>query len=282
MSPLRQKMSDAMRMRGLSVRTQRSYVESVAGLARYYRRCPSRLGRGEVEAYFKYLVLERALSPSTCRVHFHGVRFLYEQVLGWSALAWNVTLPKRPQRIPELLTRTEVARIIAHAANPKHRALLQTCYGCGLRVSEAVGLQVRDIDSERKQLRVEQGKGSKDRMVLLSEGMVLALRAYWQLYRPSSWLFSAACPTEPMKVRTAQRAFDTAKRRAGVDKVGGIHSLRHAYATHQLEGGLAVHVLQKMLGHRGLDTTMRYVHWVPRYHDGGERHGDLLGALEVL
>jgi len=176
------------------------------------------------------------------------VRFLYVQVLERSSFEVAVTVPKRPQRIPELLTRAEVARIVAGCMNLKHRALLLTCYGCGLRVSERVALQVADIDAERHLLRVRQGKGAKDRLVLMGERLLEGLREYWRAYRPRPWLFNGAQPEEAMRVDTAQRVFTRAKARAEVERIGGIHSLRHAYATHQLEAGLPVHVLQRLLG----------------------------------
>ena len=280
MSPLRNKMIEAMRMRGFAVRTHQTYLMSVSDLARHYHRCPSTLTREDLEAYFRHLVIERALSPASCRVYLNAVRFLYVEVLRWPSFEVEVTIPKLPQRIPELLTRAEVARILGACNNPKHHALLSTCYGCGLRVSEVVALRVRDVDGERRLLRVTQGKGAKDRAVILGEGLLEALRAYWRLYRPATWLFAGRRPDVSLGIDTAQHAFKRAKTRAEVDKIGGIHGLRHAYATHQLEAGLPVHMLQRLLGHRSVHSTMRYVHWVPSYRDAGVQHRDLIGTLE--
>lgn len=283
MSPLRNKMIEAMRMRGFSARTHETYLRGVSELARYYRRCPSTLNREELEAYFRHLVLERELSPSSCRVYLNAVRFLYLRVLEHTSFDVCITIPKRPQRIPELLSREEVGRILSQChRNPKHRTLLTTCYGCGLRVSELVKLKVNDIDGERKQLRVEQGKGAKDRMVILSAGLLTHLRGYWQLYRPRPWLFPGHRPDVALGIDTAQHVFQQAKARAGVEKVGGIHALRHAYATHQLDSGLPVHILQRLLGHQSLRSTLRYVHWLPSYRDAGSKHGDLVSALETV
>jgi integrase/recombinase XerD len=159
MSELRQQMIDAMRQRGYSVRTHQAYLGAVRDLARYYHRSPDRLGVEEVRGYLRHLAVERGLSWSSCRQHLHAVRFLYEQVLGWADFDCSVALPKPRQRIPELLTRAEVGRLLAVCSNPKHRMMLATCYGCGLRVSELVALRIRDIDGERRVLRVEQGKG---------------------------------------------------------------------------------------------------------------------------
>jgi integrase len=210
------------------------------------------------------------------------VRFFYVRVLGWDTFELPLVVPKRQQRIPALLTRGEVARILAACHNPKHRTLLETCYGCGLRVSELVSLRVGDIDGERKLLRIEQGKGSKDRQVLIAPALLDRLRRYWQAQRPTDWLFPNERDwAQHLSITTAQRIFRRAKDKAGIDKVGGIHSLRHAYATHQLENGLAVHQLQRLLGHQNLRSTMRYVHWVPSERRDAPGFADLIGAIVV-
>lgn len=282
MTPLRQQMIEAMQQRGFSERTHESYLYAVKELARYYRRPPSQLGFDELQAFFKYLAIERGLSPASCRLYLNGIRFLYLHVLHWKEFDVPLVVPKREQRIPELLTRSEVARIIEACANPKHQMLLTLCYGCGLRVSEVVAVRVRHIDGERKLLRIEQGKGAKDRLVTLSPVLLDALRRYWGCYRPGDWLFpNAHAPDTPLGVTTAQKAFLSAKRKSGVTKDGGIHSLRHAYATHQLENGLPVHQLQRLLGHGNLQSTMRYIHWVPGVCGGSGGYADLIGDLEV-
>jgi integrase/recombinase XerD len=280
MTPLRQKMMDAMQVRGFSVRTHESYLAAVSDLARYYHRPPDQLNADELQAYFLYLVKERGLSGASCRLYLNGIRFLYLQVLNWDSFDIPLQVPKAAQRIPELLTRAEVGQILSACRNPKHRMLLMTCYGCGLRVSELVALKVRDIDSERQLLRIEQGKGAKDRQVILSPSLLEQLRDYWRHYRPRLWLFARRDREIALSISTPQRVFISAKRRAGIDKVGGIHSLRHAYATHQLEAGLPVHQLQRLLGHQNIHSTLRYVHWVPGQQEG-RRGTDLIAALEV-
>jgi len=280
MTLLRQKMMDAMQVRGFSVRTHQSYLSAVRDLASYYHRSPDQLNVDELQAYFLYLVKERGLSGASCRLYLNGIRFLYLQVLGWDAFKVELHVPKAAQRIPELLTRAEVGQILSACKNTKHRMLLTTCYGCGLRVSELVALKVRDIDSERHLLRVEQGKGAKDRQVILSPSLLEQLRGYWRRYRPSLWLFPRRDTDIVLDVSTPQKVFTVAKRQVGIDKVGGIHSLRHAYATHQLEAGLPVHQLQRLLGHQNLQSTLRYVHWVPGYQEG-QAGTDLIAALEV-
>jgi integrase len=248
-------------------------------LARYYHRPPDRLSVEELKDYFRYLAVERGLGGSSCRQHFHAARFFYRQVLGREGFDFAVPLPKRLQRIPELLTREEVARILAACANPKHQMMLATCYGCGLRVSEVVAIRIRHLDGERQLLRVEQGKGGKDRLVPLGTTLLQDLRAYWKRYRPRVWLFSHGNqPDQALSVTTCQKVFQRAKAKAGIEKVGGIHSLRHAYATHQLQCALALQDLQHYLGHTSIRTTMGYLHWVPNYREG-QGHHDLIGQL---
>jgi integrase len=279
MTPLRKQMIEAMRQRGFSIRTHQSYLSAVARLARYYRCAPDKLTIGELQAFFNHLVQERELSGASCRLYLHGIRFLYLQVLKWPSFDVQLVVPKRAQRIPELLTREEVHRILDACSNAKHRMLLQITYGCGLRVSEVVLLKVRDIDGERGLLRVEQGKGAKDRLVILAPDLLDKLRRYWSAYRPRHWLFPHAHrPDVPLSISTAQKVFTRAKTRCGVNKIGGIHSLRHAYATHQLTHGLPVHELQRLLGHGNLQSTLRYVHWLPGHRRPGCGHADLVAG----
>jgi integrase/recombinase XerD len=282
MTRLRQQMIEAMQLRGFSPRTHKSYLYAVEQLARYHHCSPDKLSPAQLQAFFKHLALERALAPASCLVYLNGVRFFYRDVLGWQDFAVTVVVPKRQQRIPLLLNRGEVARIIAACANPKHRLMLETCYGCGLRVSELVALRVSDIDGERRLLRIEQGKGAKDRQALISPTLLERLRHYWRAQRPKTWLFpSDREPERHLNISTAQRIYHRAKARAGIDKVGGIHSLRHAYATHQLEQGLPVHQLQRLLGHNNLQSTLRYVHWVPSEQREGRGFADLVAPLAV-
>jgi integrase/recombinase XerD len=280
MTPLRAQMIKAMQVRGFSIRTHASYLAAVTDLARYFHRAPDQLGLDDLRRYFEYLATERGLSGATCRLCLHGIRFLYLQVLGWPTFDVEIPMPKQAQRIPELLTRAEVGRLLDACRHPKHRMMLTVCYGCGLRLSELVSLRVRDIDGERRLLRVEQGKGAKDRLVPLSETLLEQLRTYWRLFRPREWLFPGRDPGEPLAETCIQKAFTQAKARAGITKVGGIHSLRHAFATHQLEAGLPVHRLQRLLGHQDIHSTLRYVHWVPDYREGQGAH-DLIARLEV-
>lgn len=280
MTRLRTQMIKAMQMHGFSPRTHESYLSSVYALARYYHRSPDNLTAEDLNQYFEYLVTERKLSAASCRLYFNGIRFLYVQVLHWSRLDLTIALPKRPQRIPELLSAEEVRRILAAASDARYRMMFALCYGCGLRLNELRLLKVADIDGQTHLLRIRQGKGAKDRLVPLSDTLLEQLRAYWQLYRPDDGLFPGRMPGQPLSSSSIQRAYQRAKTRAGVTKAGGIHGLRHAYATHQLEAGLPVHRLQRLLGHRDLHSTLRYVHWVPDGREGEGEH-DLIAAMEV-
>jgi len=279
MTILRQKMIDAMLVRGFSERTHRSYLDAITQLAKYYHRSPDKLSIDELQAYFLYLTKEKKLSAATCRLSLNAIRFLFTQVLNKERFTLSIATPKIPQRIPELLTSEEVAQILSASNNLKHYTLLMLCYGCGLRVSELVNLQIKDIQCQQHLLRVVQGKGAKDRLILMPDSLIMHLRDYWQVYRPHHWLFQSPNPEVHLSIQTAQRAFSSAKRRATIHKVGGIHSLRHAFATHQLAAGMPVHQLQKMMGHNRIQSTLRYVHWVPQYQEG---HGtDLIAGLEV-
>lgn len=280
MTPLRQAMIKAMQMRGFSKRTHQSYLAAVTDLARHTKCPPERLSTAQINGYFEYLVTERGLAPASCRLFFNGIRFLYVQVLDRSDSALTIALPKLPQRIPQLLTRTEVARIRSACTAPKYRMMLTLCYGCGLRVSELLAVKVSDLDGERRLLRVEQGKGAKDRLVPISKTLLGQLRAYWRSFRPQGWLFPGRVPGQPLCATSVQKVYTRSKALAGVSKIGGIHALRHAYATHSLEAGMPVHRLQRLMGHRNLQSTLRYVHWVPAYR-AGEGDPDLIAKLEV-
>jgi site-specific recombinase XerD len=279
MGALRQQMIEAMRLRGFSPRTHKSYLAAVTELAKFHRRSPDALDVPELQSFFNYLALERQLAGSSCRVMYNGVRFLYLQVLGWKQFDVPVVMPKKAQRIPELLTRADVAAVLDALSNGKHRMMLKLCYGCGLRVSELVSIKVRQIDGERHLLRVEQGKGAKDRLVMISESLLVLLRQYWRRYHPAPWLFPSREPDVHISMSSVQKAYRSAVGRSGVDKICGIHGLRHAYATHQLEDGMPVHILQRQLGHGSLNSTMRYLHWVPDYRQGHSGNSDLIGKL---
>ena len=194
MTSLRAEMIRAMQMRGFSERTHGSYLAAVGNLARYFQCSPDRLGNAELNRYFEHLVTERHLAPASCRLFLNGIRFFYVEVLKRPKLDLTIALPKLPQRIPELLTCAEVGWLISSCTNRKHRMALTLCYGCGLRLSELVAVKVAAIDGERRLLRIEQGKGAKDRLLPVSETLLAQLRDYWRRYHPKLWLFPGRGP----------------------------------------------------------------------------------------
>ncbi|MBL7004246.1 MAG: site-specific integrase, partial [Gammaproteobacteria bacterium] len=253
MSTLRQQMIEAMCQRGFSKRTHKSYLEVVRSFALYFNQSPDKIQARQLQDYFDYLVQQRGLGGNSCRLHLHGLRFFYLHVLNRPEFDIPIVFPKKKERIPELLTRTEVQQIIEACPNDKHRVMLLTCYGCGLRVSELVQIKIQHIDGERQLLRIEQGKGSKDRMVVISPSLLQRLREYWHSHHPKYWLFpNANTPKLHLSVTTIQKQFRRAKQATGITKAGGIHALRHAYATHQLENGIAITQLKQQLGHKNL------------------------------
>src|SRR5882672_5615637 len=259
MGELRERMQHDLVVRGMSPRTQEAYLAAVKGLAQHYRQRPDTLSAPQVEGYLHHLIKQRHLAPNSVRVAVFGLRFFYTVTL--HRQPFTLPLPKGVTKLPEVLSREEVARLLASTATLRERALLMTTYGGGLRVSEVVRLRVNEIDAERDMLRVEQGKGRKDRYTLLGPRLLAILRHYWQVYRPvQPWLFPQRRKAAPMNPATAQKIYYAAKRRAGITKAGGIHALRHSFATHLLEAGTDLPTLQRLLGHDSITTTMRYIH----------------------
>jgi site-specific recombinase XerD len=258
---LRERMEREMVLRRMALRTRRSYAEAVAALAKHYRRSPDRLTQAEIQSYLLHLIEERKLARSSCLVALHGLRFFYRETLKREDLQFGVPRSRAPQRLPQILSREEIERLIAAPTQFKHRVLLMTTYGAGLRVSELCRLKVTDLDGQRMTIRVEQGKGQKDRYSLLSPRLLSDLRRYWQIDRSALWLFPAArSADQPMHPHTVQKIFYSARDKAGITKRCGIHALRHAFATHLLEAGTDVHTIQRLMGHGDIQTTMRYVH----------------------
>jgi len=276
MGELRTRMERDMVLRGLAVRTRESYLAAVAGLARYAGKRPDRLTDREVQGYLLYLIQERHLAWSSCNVAAQALRFFYHTTLGHSRTRFTIPAPKQPSKLPAIFSREEVSRLLAAASFRKHRALLMTTYAAGLRVSEVVALQVGDLDGERHAIHVRHGKGGQDRYTLLSERLLTELRTYWQQLRPRPWLFPTRDGRRPMHPGTAQKIYYLAKTRAQIAKQGGIHALRHAFATHLLEAGTDLRTIQELLGHRHISTTMRYLHLAQKQVLGQRSPLDLL------
>jgi len=262
MGELRNRMVRDMDVRHFSGRTVEAYVAGVKGLAKYYRRQPDQLSNDEVQRYLLYLREQRQLSGSTCNQIRCALKFFYEVTVRRPQAALTVPPMRQAQKLPQILSREEVERIVAATRTLRERVLLMAAYGGGLRVSEAVAVRPGDLDAERGVIRVEQGKGKKDRYTVLAERLIRELGQYYTVYgRPAHWVFpQRADATLHMDVASAQKIYTTAKRRAGIEKVGGIHALRHAFATHSLEAGVDLPTLGRMLGHTSVSTTMRYLH----------------------
>ena len=287
MSPLRQRMLDALVVRGKAARTQEAYIEAVALMDRHFGRRPDTLTSQEVQQYLLHLLRERKLARSTVNQYGCALRFFYGTVLGWDGGAFQIPLAPAPQRLPEIWSREELARLFACACHDKARTFLKVAYGTGLRLSEMCRLGVADIDShaDRMCIHVRLGKGGKDRYVPLADDVLQLLRAWWRGAHPEPWLFGALRdPSQPLSDRLAQRWFYAARAHAGVTKCGGIHSLRHAYATHMLEAGYDLHSLQQWLGHNHVSTTMRYLHLARPDQPDGARAArmQLLSALPTI
>lgn len=259
MTPLRQRMLQDMGIRNLAVNTQQAYVQQISAFARHFHSSPEALGPEQVRAYQVHLLEERKLAAGSLSVAAAALRFLYKVTL---RRPWNdgdIPMPKRPVKLPIVLSPEEVVRFLACVARTKHRAILTTIYASGLRVSEAVALRPADIDSARMVLRVDQGKGRKDRYVMLSPRLLEVLRDYWRIERPRSWLFPGDGAERHISKNAVEHACQKAHRAAGIDKPVTPHSLRHAFATHLLESGVDVRRIQLLLGHRSLATTSRYL-----------------------
>ncbi len=260
MTPLRQRMLEDMQVRNLSPHTQRAYVETVARFARHFRRSPADLGPEEIRTYQVYLIRERHLAPSSLEIAVCALRFLYRVTLKqpWS-FDDRIPGPKKPRRLPVVLSPEEVVRALECATFPKHRAVLTTCYAAGLRISESVRLRPHDVDSQRMVIRIEQGKGQRDRYVMLSPTWLEVLRDWWRLSRPTTWLFPGERPDHPLGRAAVEQACHRARRRARLTKPLTPHVLRHCFAVHLLEAGTDVRTIQLLLGHRSLETTARYL-----------------------
>lgn len=275
MTPLRQRMIRELELQRKSPLTIKTYVRAVCGLAQHFGRSPEAITVEEVRDYAHHLVTKQKLAFSTCNQRLAAIKFLYRHVLGQEDFDLRVPA-KRSGRLPEPLGRQEVAQLIGATRNLKHRVLLMTAYGAGLRVSELVRLKPEDIHSERMLIRVNQGKGRKDRYTLLSPRLLDELRAYWRAYQPGMWLFRHRDRQAPLPINTAKKVFYAAKERAGIRHGHGIHSLRHSFASHLLEAGLDLPTLQRLLGHTSLTTTAKYLHVTEKRLESVESPLDLL------
>ena len=279
MTELRQRMIEDMRLHGLAKSTQHVYVEGVKHLARHYNRSPDQLTERELRAFFIHLIEERKLAPSTVRVHVYAIKFFFRMTLkrDWALL--NLLRVKRPRRLPVVLSVEEVWRLLDRIRRPQARMSCIMMYVCGLRVSEATHLRTSDIDSQRMVVWVRGGKGDKDRAVPLPKRALTLLRPYWTEHRPAQWLFPSRTGRTPIHPKVTGAGLKAALEGSGINKRVSCHTLRHSYATHLVEAGVNLRVVQALLGHRSLKSTMLYVHLTPPIMEGARKTiNDLMGG----
>jgi integrase/recombinase XerD len=266
MTPLRRRMIEDMQLRNLCAETQRNYVHHVAGFARYFDRSPEELDLEAVRQYQLYLRNERKLSPETINQYVSSVKFLYQVTLEQPWTDEYFPRLRRAHKLPVVLSQEEVLAFFDHVPSLKYRAALMTCYGAGLRVSEVVSLRVSDIDSGRRLLRIQQGKGAKDRYAMLSPRLLDVLRRYWRATRPDEdgYLFPSWRKESHLSTASLQTACREAALRSGIRKRVTVHTLRHSFATHLLENGTDTRIIQVLLGHSRIDTTARYAQVSPQ------------------
>ena len=264
MTPLRRRMLEDMQLRNFSAGTQRSYIHYIANFALYYRMSPDRLCLDDIRNYQLYLIEQRQLSPQSINCFVAASKFLYTVTLDMPWTDQQFARLKVPEKLPVVLSATEVEQFFRYVGVLKHRAALMLCYGSGLRSSEAVALRINDIDSNRMLIRVQQGKGAKDRYTILSGRLLTLLREYYKVQRPREWLFPGTKAGTHVQPSTIQEVCRDAARMAGLDKRVTPHTLRHSFATHLLENGTDTRAIQVLLGHRRIDTTARYTAVTPQ------------------
>ena len=260
MSPLRQRMIEDMQVRNLASATQTTYLEHVYRFARHFHKSPEDMGPEEIRTYQLYLINERALAPQSALIAVSALRFLYKVSLkrGWN-IEEVIPAPKKPDRLPMILSPEEVVQFLGCVHHVRHHAILTTCYAAGLRISEVLRLKPIHIDSQRMLIHVEQGKGQKDRFVMLSPKLLDTLRQYWRAARPVQWLFEGRTPGQRVCKGAVEYACQAARRTSRLTKPITPHLLRHAFAVHLLEAGADVRTIQLLLGHESLTTTTRYL-----------------------
>lgn len=260
MTSLRQRMTEDMQVRNLALNTQTSYLQQVAMFARHFNKSPEQLGPEEIRAYQVYLTNEKKLAPGSVLIAVAALRFLYKVSLKRD---WQfddvIPAPKKPLKLPVILSPEEVMHFLGCIASPKHRAILTICYAAGLRISETVFLKPTDIDSQRMVIRVDQGKGQKDRYVMLSPTLLEILRSWWRMNKPRHWLFPGDIPGHHISRTAVEKICQQARRTSGIHKPITPHLLRHAFSVHLLESGTDLRTIQLLLGHRSLATTAQYL-----------------------
>ncbi len=253
-------MLNDMKLRGYAESTQKAYIGAVKGLAEFYNRSPDKLSEEEIRKFFLYLIEEKKSSRSTVTIYLSGIKFFYEMTLGRKWPLFKLIRPKKSVKLPVVLTSEEIARLLRAIRNPTARMCLTLIYSCGLRLSEGTNLRVEDIDGERKAAHVKNGKGSKDRYVPIPDRTLELLREYWMKNKSRTWLFPSGKGMLPIDKSLVQKTFKTVLRASDIKKNASVHTLRHSYATHLLEMGVNLRVIQELLGHNSPKTTARYAH----------------------
>jgi len=260
MSALRQKMIEDMQLKGLAERTQEAYVNAVLQLSRRFKKSPDSLNQEDLREYFLYLKNEKQVADSTFSIALCGIKFFYEHTLGKEWHTLKLVRPDRKKKLPVVFSTEEVKRVLGCVQRWQYQVCLNTIYACGLRLLEGTQLRVKDIDSDRKMIHVVQGKGSKDRYGPLPDRTLMLLRQHWITHRNSDWMFPSRSGDGPMSESGLQRAFQAALHESGVHKDASVHTLRHSYATHLLEAGVDLRIIQVYLGHASPSTTAIYTH----------------------
>jgi len=260
MTQLRQKMIRQMQLRDLSENTQRGYLQAITALAKHYMLPPDQLSPKMLEDYLLHLKNDLGRAPKTCGVFKAAFGFFYHDVLSNEEMKINFSIKRNTRKLPVVLSQDEVLRIINAPRNIKHRLLLMTTYSAGLRISEVVVLKPEHIDRNRMLIKIENGKGTKERYSLLSEMLLKELQVYYKSRRPKQWLFPAERTGVPIATRTLYRIYEKAREKAGVKKGSGPHTLRHSFATHLLEAGYDIRKIQVLMGHKSLSATIIYLH----------------------
>ena len=266
MTELRRRMFEDLQLAGYALKTQKSYVDAVQRLARHYNSSPALLAEAEVRNFFLYLINDRKLAKSTITIYLCGIKFFYETTLKRRWNIFDLVRPRHVKKLPVVLSVNEVRTLIASIRKPVVQMALTIIYSCGLRVSEAARLRVEDIDGDRRLLWVRDSKGGKDRSVPLSEPTLTQLRKFWRKTRTKDWLFPGR-DGEHINIATVQQAFKAALLESGFTKKASVHSLRHSFATHLLECGVDIRIIQRILGHGNITTTCIYTHLTDKITD---------------
>ena len=288
MTELRKRMIECLQLRGLSERTQEAYTRAVRQLAEHYHKSPDLITEEELRQYFLFIKNVKHYSRNTMTIALCGIKFFYEQTLNRSWAIFGIVRPPREKKLPVILSLEEVRQILGYLKLPRYKVSLTTIYSCGLRLQEGTNLHVADIDSARHLLHVRHGKGAKDRYVPLPERTLQLLRGYWMSHRNPLLLFPSpghgdiplSTSTEPMARSSVQDAFHAALKESRINKLASVHTLRHSWATHLLEAGVNLRLIQEWLGHSSATTTSLYTHLTARAEElGRQRIEDLMGDL---